>query len=756
MRRWWDDPDTARTVLEAIQPSPDVAQGVGTAVLGHHALVRAALHPLSQRTLVDPADLRQAAAAVDTASVAKALSAAVEPVMGPAAERYGQLLAARLHTEAVDGVEHAVRTLHAAGVPMPLAVERTADIAGVPPRWAGTYLQAVKGPAVAPLVRQDAADRALMVYANRVGRREHTEPIASVTHIDVAKNARVRFEEHEHRRDADGKFTTKGQDPERQARLARMGRTSRQRARTATATPAAPPNTDPGALSSLASLFRREPTTQQAPPARTAAARSAPARTAAARTAAVTTPPQTQVTFATPVGAPDEAIYELTTRPGQEMIAFVDTAVLEQLILEGGAFNVGRLEQIQGGPVVTHREDDASLWSVYQGETFGRRKTAIRLSGTLPVRDGGPGDPAGMEIAQEAMFTPKHYTKDDLTIRGGGGPFGASVTIDVYDFRSDGVASTLAKAAERWQTDVGVISRDVARDAKGRFSDVDERRARMDRLARQRRRTEQTTAAKPPADVDMSSLASLFATPTTRQTERAPASRTEAARSPAARSAAARTSAVSSERPATSTRNESGSVRAFKREAKALMLRQSQLEAALGMSMLDLTDDGFIEISPEAVAYGAAEPLRQALVSTAEHTIADYVDRGDNTKVIGTFYTNERHEAEVFAATAHREVVGKIDRRNRTSRVDIRPSSGVDGGYDVVVVGYDVLDDPQVAVVGSNDALEALREGLEVEYTRVAAADGLADLQMMYGLPSDFFGADHVPLQVLVVTIPEH
>jgi hypothetical protein len=748
MHRWWDDPDTALAILDGLAPSPDVTQGVGTAVLGHHALVRAALVPLSTSTLVDPADLSAAAAAVDTAPLAKALSAATEVVMGSAADRYGQLLAEHLHADAVAGVEHAVRTLSAAGVPMPLAVERTADVAGLPPRWTGTYLQAVKGPSVPPLVRQDAADRALMVYAARVGRREHTEP------VDGVVQKAVQFREHEHRRDTDGKFTTKGQGPERQDRLARRQRRLRlERTRSLVEQTTADPAHQTG-LQGLSRLFAR-PAQQTQDPAQPPAGRERAAeRAGRARTGRAqpgrAEPQQQTSTFTAPLDANPETMYTHTTRSGQAMVTWVDQGVLEQLILEGGDFNMGRLEQAQGHALTAYREDSPSLWSIYQGNAFGPRKVAVRLSGSLPVRDGGPDDPSGMEIAQEATFSPSSYVKGDLTLYGGGGKYGDSVAVDVYDFTANGTVSALAKASERWQTDAGVVTRDVARDAAGRFSDVDERRARRERRGRQARRTQQS-ADTPPATPPLQGLSRLFAQPA----QSTPASQEQPGRARGRSRGAERGRRRAGREQVRQAMQTGGSVAGlaadekqriadFKANATALTIRQSDLERSLGFSMMDLADGGVVSTVEDP---DFAHPLTWAKVSTADATVKDYVHSGEKRETMGSFSAWEYDMAERELERARASSDAGLHPNEITWRFALEPSANLDDGWDLVRVDYQ-LDDPQVLVVGEDGGIETLQRGGDVEYDFYPPTEGMEALRAMYGLPADYFDAQ-APIAVL-------
>lgn len=101
MKRWWDSPTEAVEVLKSVDGS-DSVQGVGTAILGYHALSQAVLKPLSQRTLVDVETALNAVDSIDLTLVSKAVAEAVRPTLDEAADRYGELFAEDLHWRAKD------------------------------------------------------------------------------------------------------------------------------------------------------------------------------------------------------------------------------------------------------------------------------------------------------------------------------------------------------------------------------------------------------------------------------------------------------------------------------------------------------------------------------------------------------------------------------------------------------------------------------------------------------------------------------
>lgn len=169
--RWWADPVTAQRMLSLVDDS-DSDQGVATCVLGYHGLVVGALSPLSKETLVDPGLVAAMAHQVDRTPVAKALGRASRPVLGPAAEKYGELLAENIHERSVDDTTRLMISLSAAGVPVPLAVDRAIAVHGVPLKDAGKYAFHMRAPVVSEVVKADLADRALMMWARDVARRE--------------------------------------------------------------------------------------------------------------------------------------------------------------------------------------------------------------------------------------------------------------------------------------------------------------------------------------------------------------------------------------------------------------------------------------------------------------------------------------------------------------------------------------------------------------------------------------------------------
>jgi len=203
MSRWWTEEGPSRAALARVDDS-DVVQGVGTAVLGYHGLAYEQLRPLAARTLVDIDQVQKALGQVDLEPVAKALAEATRPVMGEAADRYGQVLAEDMHERSITHTSQLITNLASSGLPWPQAIQRAADLHGVPIDRLGSALQAMKAPVLNPMAQIDMADRVLMEYASHRGKRENT-----VRDISKAKARSRDFEEEEHPRAGDGTFTHK-------------------------------------------------------------------------------------------------------------------------------------------------------------------------------------------------------------------------------------------------------------------------------------------------------------------------------------------------------------------------------------------------------------------------------------------------------------------------------------------------------------------------------------------------------------------
>jgi hypothetical protein len=158
-------------MLDLVDDS-NMEQGVATSVLAYHGLVAGALAHLGRESLVDGGLVQATAQQVDLSPVAKALGRATSPVLGRAAEKYGELLAKATHTRSVDDTTGLIVALSTSGLPMPLALDRAIAVHGVPLQSMGKYAFQMKAPVVSEVVKADLADRALMVWARDTAARE--------------------------------------------------------------------------------------------------------------------------------------------------------------------------------------------------------------------------------------------------------------------------------------------------------------------------------------------------------------------------------------------------------------------------------------------------------------------------------------------------------------------------------------------------------------------------------------------------------
>jgi len=204
VKRWWASPEDSIAALSVVDDS-DVVNGAGVAFLGYHGLVQKALQPLTQETLVDTHKVREALSKVDLEPVMKALREATKPVMGDASERYGQLLAEEIHKRAVVATERLLNTWTNNGMPWPQAIEKAAEVHGVPLERLGRYATVMKAVGITPLVRADYADRELMAYASEFGNREAVTDNALV----IKQEKQMKFNEEDHPRNPNGEFKNK-------------------------------------------------------------------------------------------------------------------------------------------------------------------------------------------------------------------------------------------------------------------------------------------------------------------------------------------------------------------------------------------------------------------------------------------------------------------------------------------------------------------------------------------------------------------
>jgi hypothetical protein len=508
MDRWWDDEGAARVVLAGID-GRDVVQGVGSAVLGYHALAKSALGGLTGRSLVDAADVVDALNSADFSPVAKALSAAVEPVMGDASSEYGRLLASQIHQDAVEGVSHVLTVWSSAGVPMPFAVERAADVVGVPAKRVGSYVNAVKAPVVSPVVRVDAADRSLMDFASYVGARESSAEVSKA----------VRFREEDHRRDPEGKFAVKpgrsAEDVERLARLERLQRSN--------AVPMKREDKKP-ALSDLMSLFDLK--AEQRPNAvREHATREHAKREHAVREHAkpdVAKPKEPKARKTPSLSKLPRAVTQrelkakIVEQPFhvahdvKDHIAYVPIRLLQQFEKDGfTAGDVKRLlieNQLATELYFSDRrivESDSGAWSNLMMES-GEPMGMLIISGAVPIYDGGT-DGEGFSVPNQARFSFQDSNPDPVMFSGRDTPVGHYALVpQQWRFTYDG--EELGKSREQWRVDGKLRMVNVERDADGKFADVDPRLERLARLERANRPVARQEKKVSPTLTDLSAL----------------------------------------------------------------------------------------------------------------------------------------------------------------------------------------------------------------------------------------------------------
>lgn len=226
--RWWTSWGTAEPVVKSVH-SGHGADGVGTALLGLHALGSDALRGLSQRTCVDTELVSQTLAGVDASPVAKAWSDAIMP-----GTDYGWLRMAVVKKQADDAAVRMVSALVSKGVAWPLALERAAAGYGLPSDRALSFAQKVATPVVNPMVVADAADEQLALYASSVCKAEADAPVAISKDdewIEIRRGNKMYRQQVS--RDAQGQFSDQEQQSEQemdrrqqyaQAKQARSGR----------------------------------------------------------------------------------------------------------------------------------------------------------------------------------------------------------------------------------------------------------------------------------------------------------------------------------------------------------------------------------------------------------------------------------------------------------------------------------------------------------------------------------------------------
>jgi hypothetical protein len=509
VQRWWDDADTAHSVLCRVDDR-DVTQGVGTAVLAYHALAKHHVAPLAKQTLVDISTALDALNAVDRGPVAKALAASLEPVMGVASEQYGRLLAEQIHADASSGVEHVLKVWQANGVPMPLAVERAAEVVGVPHARLGQYVSKVKGATVPPGVLADYADRALMEFASHVGRRENTG--------DVFKSAGFRVADHP--RDDDGRFAPKAKETsvEVDDRLARLKRVQRvQRVMdTASARPVERASEKSSlTLADVVSALKPASRLREVNPMSLNPMNLNPMMRSGTSTP-VSTPVATTSPSVKPlreVSKPPAGSSRTKTQWDQSYVErdmsdhmmFVPEHVAAKLL---GGWNASTLRNLlkKEAVVVFMPRDNAGApdSGLYHLLVNTPNMVAINIAGDTPIHDGTPDDDrVGVVPPKEANFglVPQDKGRELFIAYSEGGSQAHSVSVPVLRFAWDGERPDskdwLKKSDERWRVRGEEVTRHVERDVDGKFTDVDNRLARVARVARVRRAQDAKPAERP-------------------------------------------------------------------------------------------------------------------------------------------------------------------------------------------------------------------------------------------------------------------
>jgi hypothetical protein len=220
VKRWWSDAEQSELILKSVDDS-DVVNGMGVAILGYHGLATGVLKPLATETLVDTQTVTDALNSLDLEPVIKAVAEATRPIMKEASDRYAELLVHNHHSDSVRSIERLLSSWTQNGMAWPSAVERAADVYGVPVERLGRYAHVMKSAGLTPLVRSDYADRELMTFASWFGNRENT-----MTDELVSK---MEFVEEEHPRNELGEFSVKEKVTNlRDRRNARQARQARQ------------------------------------------------------------------------------------------------------------------------------------------------------------------------------------------------------------------------------------------------------------------------------------------------------------------------------------------------------------------------------------------------------------------------------------------------------------------------------------------------------------------------------------------------
>lgn len=747
MIRWWDDAAAAELILAGVDDR-DVVQGVGTAVLGYHAIAKAALTPLLSETLVDPARVWEALGSLDLSPVAKALGAATEPVLGPASGHYGEILAADIHSQAQAGLETLMAQLGATGIPMPWVVERAVEVVGVPPRHLGGYSKVAKERVVPPAVRADAADRVLMEFAKRLGEREAYEEREDGS-APVAKTFGVEFDESEHPRDHDGRFAVK-QDRPRRSRRERMASAQSAAAnRRAVAAAAAPPAVEP-ARPSLAALARAlahpvATTRTQATRAQTTRAQetrrqetrglaelkpvvAAPAAPAAlphvgydpaaapnravnqhaqvhGATRTVSFAPEYAATFLAPVGLSEVIANSGVWAPQADLEVSPNgtRGVWENRMMSpdpsvnfGGAGLAGY--EIRG--IVPVKDDDGQLTYTIPAGT--RLRVVDQTSDVTQYPSPNPAMPGPVTVVTTFILevaNPEDYEDlDHIPLPGG-------------EWRG-------GKAIEQWNVGGRPKLVSVERNEEGEFAEAgvapverESRRVRMARASAARSRSQARRAAAVAAATPATPLASITRT----QATRAQATRSQTTRGQATR--------AESEAPAT----------AVAAAPQAMFMSASQFGTIMGgdRHVLDYVD-GAVDSVPHPQLLSRLGTVSASTLGTVD-AVEAFAERAKapNRRVLMT--TNKVEHAQLVASSYEHEARKRGD---DTVVYSIMPT-GNPGELQVVAQRH--LGNA-VGVVGSPEAMAAWQTGQRVKLTTVPPVGGLGVIEEKYGLPPGAFG----------------
>lgn len=494
--RWWSRPELARVALDSVAAAPGaVEQAVGSSLLGYHALAAEALAPLGRRTLVDVSWIEQALAEVDLEPVAKAFAAAQRDALGSEADWYGRDLAQEIHENATAASRRLALGWTSSGLPWPYAVERAAEVHGVPLPYLGGYAHQMRVPHVAEIVRADAADRVLMGYAAALGRREAGSyaVVKSLGLAPVVKEltgaAAAEFE-REHPRGRGGRFAaTSGDqaDVERAARAARAERSGRaQRARIVRV------ERTTARQQATEQQRQEQESRSQAPAARLKQAQGAAdavqglkalprlAPAARARTApslkAVATGNRRAARSALPQAAPAAAPAAEQKQAAQVSMARETAYVpvrgdqIEELLKHGGRFHVGAMRKILGG-------QDMTAYSESQIQTLAgeRGMVLLKIEGGAPLVDGGLDDAFGGALAHDARFE-INPMMDYLDIGPAAGnpwdpPGMTGPPVPVYDISLQNGDWLLEHGDRRDDVGKAFDEREHPRAADGRFAD---------------------------------------------------------------------------------------------------------------------------------------------------------------------------------------------------------------------------------------------------------------------------------------------